>query len=62
VATLPPRESVVFCLLASGELVGDKPKSNGVCWESTEVESKLKGVCFFGVVVCDGVRDDHLEL
>jgi hypothetical protein len=62
VATLPPGESVVFCLLAGGELAGDEPKSNGVCWGLTEAEPKSKGVCFFGVVVCDGVRDDPLEL
>jgi hypothetical protein len=59
-ATLPPGESVVFCLLAGGELAEDEPKSNGVC--------------FFGVVGCEGVcdevcdevrdevRDDPLEL
>jgi hypothetical protein len=51
-ATLPPGESVVFCLLSGGELAGDEPKSNEVC--------------FFGVVGCDGVcdevRDDPLEL
>jgi hypothetical protein len=60
-ATLPPSESVVFCLLAGGEPARDEPKSNEVCWESTEVEPKSEGVCFFGVVVCDRVRDDSLE-
>lgn len=47
-ATLLPGESVVFCLLASGELAGDEPKSDRVC--------------FVGVVACDGVRDDPLGL
>jgi hypothetical protein len=65
-ATLPPGESVVFCLLAGGELAGDEPKSNGVCFlaggESTGDEPKSKGFRFFGVVICDEVRDDPLEL
>ena len=69
-ATLPPGESVVFCLLASGELAGDEPKSDGFCFlaggESTEDEPKSNGFRLFGVVLCDGVcdevRDDPLEL
>jgi hypothetical protein len=65
-ATLPPGECVVFCLLAGGELARDEPKSNGFCFlaggESTGDEPKLEEFRFFGVVTCDEVRDDPLEL